>query len=55
MPKAAKKPAVRRSAGRTSAARPALGKLPEWNLGDLYAGLALKENGELRLAALRLP
>jgi oligoendopeptidase F len=39
MPKAAKKPAVRRSAGRTSAARPALGKLPEWNLGDLYAGL----------------
>ncbi len=39
MPKAAKKNGARRPAGRASAAGPALGKLPEWNLGDLYSGL----------------
>jgi len=38
MPKTAKKNAARRPAGR-AAARPALGQLPEWNLGDLYSGL----------------
>jgi len=40
MPKIAKKTAARRSAGNASAARKtALGKLPEWNLNDLYSGL----------------
>jgi oligoendopeptidase F len=39
MPKAAKKNGARRPAGRAAAAGPALGKLPEWNLGDLYSGL----------------
>jgi oligoendopeptidase F len=39
MSKAAKKNGARRPAGRAAAARPAVGKLPEWNLGDLYSGL----------------
>ncbi len=40
MPKIAKKTAARRSAGRApSGSKSALGKLPEWNLTDLYSGL----------------
>ncbi len=40
MPKTAKKTVAKRSAGHALAARKsALGKLPEWNLSDLYSGL----------------
>ncbi len=40
MPKIAKKTAAQRSAGRVPAgSKTAIGKLPEWNLTDLYSGL----------------
>ncbi len=40
MPKTAKQATSRRSAGRVaSSPKTALGKLPEWNLNDLYSGL----------------
>jgi oligoendopeptidase F len=39
MPKATKKNGAHRPARRAAAARPSVGKLPEWNLGDLYSGL----------------
>ncbi len=40
MPKSSKKTVAKRSAGNAPAARKsALGKLPEWNLNDLYSGL----------------
>jgi oligoendopeptidase F len=40
MPKTAKQTTARRSAGRIgSSLKTALGKLPEWNLDDLYSGL----------------
>ena len=40
MPKSSKKTVAKRSAGHAPAARKsALGKLPEWNLNDLYSGL----------------
>ncbi|MFZ0528880.1 MAG: M3 family oligoendopeptidase [Xanthobacteraceae bacterium] len=40
MPKSSRKTAAKRSGGHAPAARKsALGKLPEWNLNDLYSGL----------------
>jgi oligoendopeptidase F len=42
-PTAAKKSAVKKSTARKSAATPKTGKLPEWNLADLYAGIEAPE------------
>jgi oligoendopeptidase F len=39
MPKAARKTVAKRSGRAPAARKSALGKLPEWNLGDLYASL----------------
>ena len=40
---AQRKPAARKSAVRKSAAKPKTGKLPEWNLADLYSGIGAPE------------